>query len=474
MSDYGQFLASKHIRPEYAGFDVEPEQLNKHLFKFQRDIIRWSLKLGRAALFEERGLGKTIQQLAWSEQVCRQRAGNRVLIAAPLVVTDQTVQEGLKIGVELKYVREQSDVGDAEIVITNYERLRNFDLSQFTGIVLDESSILKAYSGVTKRFILEAFKNTRYKLACTATPAPNDTLELGNHAEFLGVMPSNEMIARFFINNTMKAGNYRLKKHAEADFWRWVTSWSVCISHPRDLGDEYDMPGYDLPAMRVLEHLVETADETIERTWREGMLLPDSTPSSTKLHKVKRESLSKRIEAAEAILSGIPADEPVVIWCDTNYEADALMAAFPDAVEVRGSHKLERKEEALRAFTRGEAKRIITKPDIAGMGLNWQHCNRQVFIGPSYSFEQTYQAIGRSHRFGQTRPVDVHMIYSPSEAGVLTSFKHKADEFRTMQRGASEAIRKYSLFREEAALKLNAVTGNMPMIIPSWLYSKGA
>jgi hypothetical protein len=340
--------------------------------------------------------------------------------------------------------------------------------------VLDESSILKAYSGVTKRFILNAFKTTPYKLACTATPAPNDTLEIGNHAEFLGVMPSSEMIARFFINDTMKAGAYRLKGHAEKDFWRWVTSWSLCISHPRDLGDEFDMPGYDLPELRIHEHLVDTDQSTIERTWQEGKLLPDSAPSSTKLHKVKRESLANRIQRAESIMQTLSDNDPAVLWCDTNYEADALLEAFPDAVEVRGSHKLERKEEALRAFTRGDVKRIITKPDIAGMGLNWQHCAVHVFTGVSYSFEQTYQALGRSHRFGQRREVDAHMIYAQSEADVLTTFKRKASDFKIAQAGMNAAIREHGLFRNQSALSLKSSKADKPMHIPSWLYSKGA
>lgn len=470
MSDYQAFLQSKRVAVASAGFDVTPRELNPALFPFQRDVTRWGLQLGKAALFEERGLGKTIQELEWAKQVA-EHTGGRVLILAPLAVAFQAVDEAAKFRYGLKYAQSQTDSEDARIVVSNYERLDQFNPAAFSGIVLDESSILKAYSGKTKRALLEAFAQTPYKLAATATPAPNDHIELGNHAEFLGIMSSHDMLARWFINDTMQAGNYRLKRHAERDFWRWLTSWAVCISKPRDLGDEYDMPGFDLPPLQLHEHLVRTSDAAIARTFAEGRLLPDDSPSSTELHKVKRESLVDRVAEASTILSALSADEYVVLWCDTNYEADALREAFPDAAEVRGSDSQARKGDLLRAFSRGEIRRLITKPDIAGMGLNWQHCARAVYCGVSYSFEKFYQSVGRFWRYGQTRPVDAHLIYAATEGNVLETLKHKQARFAEMQAAMNEAMSENGLFRDGSRLARRTSVGAAPIQIPSWLKS---
>lgn len=471
MRDYLEFLASKRAVVPPVGFDVAPDDFNPKLFPFQRDIARWALRLGKAALFEERGLGKTIQEMEWSMQVQRY-TGGKVLIVAPLAVTFQHLEEATKFGYSLKYCETQSDIGDANIVITNYERLDAFQVDTFQGVVLDESSILKAFNGRTKRAIINACKTVPFKLAASATPAPNDHLELGNHAEFLDIMPSNEMIARWFINNSKKAGDYRLKKHAARDFWRWLTSWAVCISHPRDLGEEYDLPGYDLPPLRLHEHIVAFSQATIERTFESGRLLPDSKPSSTQLHQVKRESIEARLTEAVGIMGGLSADESAILWCDTNDEADALMSAFPDAIEVRGSHTAQRKFTSLKAFTTGEAKRIITKPDIAGMGLNWQHCSNQLFYGLSYSFEKFYQALGRSYRYGQTREVHAHLIISESEMGVLETLKRKQGDFAEMQGEMNRAMREHGLFRDNARRALTSSLGNQTIVLPVWLQER--
>lgn len=450
---YAEFLKSKLTTVKTSGFEIDDSAINPALFLFQRDIVRWALRLGKAALFEECGLGKTAQQLEWARLVAS-HTGGQVLILAPLAVSGQTVREGQKFGIEVRYVQEQADVGDTAITVTNYERLDKFDARHFAGIVLDESSILKAYTGKTKRAILSAFSDTPYKLACTATPAPNDHLELGNHAEFLDVMPSNEMISRWFINDSMQAGNYRLKAHAAADFWRWLTSWAVCISRPGDLGAQYEMPGFDLPDLKLIEHHTGISEATLDRTWADGKLLPDTKPSATTLHKVKRESLDDRVAEAQRIVAEIANDEPVIIWCDTNYEADALKAAFPEAAEVRGNHSISTKEATLRGFSDGEIRMIITKPDIAGFGLNWQHCNQQVFVGVSYSFEKTYQALRRSYRFGQTKPVNAHLIYSEAEGSILTTLQEKQEAFREMQQQMNEAMAEHGLFRDQKRLSL--------------------
>lgn len=453
--DYNTFLHGKIKTGEYSGFDVSPDDINPKLFKFQRDIVLWALKLGKAALFEECGLGKTPQQLEWARLV-HKHTGGKVLILAPLAVAEQTVSEGEKFGIPVKHVREPDEIDGHSIVITNYERMHLFDASQFIGVVLDESSILKAFMGKTKRAILEMFKDTPFKLACTATPAPNDHLELGNHAEFLGVMPSNEMISRWFINDTMEAGSYRLKQHAAKDFWRWLTSWAVCISRPSDLGKEYDIPGFDLPPLNIHEYRLLAAEASIKRSWDEGRLIPDSNPSSTTMHKVKRESLKDRVAKAKEIVDAIPQGEPVIIWCDTDYEADALIEVFPQSAEVRGSLPMVAKEHLLKRFTEGGVNMIITKPDIAGFGLNWQHCAHQVFVGVSFSFEKTYQALRRSYRFGQTKAVQAHIIYAETEGNIIAILSRKQEAFKEMQAEMNEAMHQYGLFRDLKPLTLSS------------------
>lgn len=469
--DYLDFLRQKRKQPIPSGFTVADSDINPLLFPFQRDCVRWACHLGKSALFEERGLGKTIQELEWARQVVSY-TGGKVLILAPLAVAFQHLDEASKFGYELTYCETQADVGDLSVVITNYERLEHFDPSQFAGVVLDESSILKAFMGATKQYIINAFKDTPYKLAASATPAPNDHLELGNHAQFLGVMNSNEMIARWFINDTQKAGEYRLKKHAAKDFWRWVTSWAVCLSHPRDLGEQYDLAGYDLPALHIHEHEIGITDATLERIHNEGRLIPTGRPSSTELNKVKRESLSERVKVARAIVDGLPAGEPVILWCDTNEEADMLMEAFPQAIEVRGSHSHKIKQERLKGFTHGEFSQIITKADIAGMGLNWQHCAYQIFTGLNYSFERFYQALGRSYRYGQTREVHAYLLYSDSESNVLDTLRRKQGDFTEMQQAMNAAMHEHGLFRDTADNRLITSVGTIPIILPDWLCQK--
>lgn len=471
MSDYLDFLASKRVGIQPTGFEVAADTLNPLLFLYQRDCTRWALRLGKAALFQECGLGKTLQEFEWAQQVAR-HTGGKVLILTVLAVAYQMLDEAAKFGYDVRYCKEQADIGDAQIVITNYSRLHKFDAASFAGVVLDESSILKNYTGKTKRALLEAFKDTPYKLAATATPAPNDYLELGNHAEFLDIMPSNEMISRWFANDTMKAGKYDLKKHARADFFRWLTEWGVCLSTPSDLGEQYAMPSFVLPPLHIHEHVLNAAPATIERAWADGLLFPDTNPSATSLHKVKRESLDSRVQAA-AELAGTD-ESPLIIWCDTDYEADALKAAFPNALEVRGSHKDDVKETRLKAFTHNEVQQIISKPEIAGFGLNWQHCARQIFVGVSYSFERTYQALRRSYRFGQANPVHAHMIYAETEGSIMTTIRHKQGLFQDMQGEMNRAMHAHGLFRDDKRRSLTSALGTTPMVLPDWLYSKGA
>lgn len=444
--DYTQFLSTKMVVPKPVGIDVSSENINAKLYRFQRDIVRWALMLGRAAIFADVGLGKTGMQLEWANHVARHTKGC-VLILAPLAVAEQTVAEGRKFGVEVKHIQHPQDIGDAAIVITNYDRVDLFDAGAFTGVVLDESSIIKHY---TKTFfgLTEKFKRVPYRLCCTATPSPNDIVEIGNHSTFLDIMDFHDVLARWFVGEGDVARNARLKGHGVDDFYRWLTSWAVCISKPVDLGDEYDMPGYERIIPEYHEYRIASSQETIERTWAEGKLLPD-TPSATKFMRVKRESTGDRVEQVRQIVAGIPDCDPIIIWCDTDFEADPLKAAFPDAIEIRGSQSSAVKEAGLKAFTSGDKRMIITKPEIAGLGLNWQHCNQMIFSGVSFSFERTYQAIGRIVRYGQMRTPHIHMVYAESEGSVMQRLEDKKRQFAEMQQEMNKAMRKYGLFRIE-------------------------
>lgn len=464
-SKYQRFLENKHIKVKARGFNVSESDINPMLFKFQNAIVRWSLQLGKSAIFAECGLGKTFMELEWAGLVT-QHTGKRVLILNYLAVASQTIREGEKLGIKVIYCADGEEVlhtPDNAIIVTNYDRLKKFDASIFAGVVLDESSILKNFTGKTKQLLDATFADTSYKLCGTATPAPNDYLELGNHANFLDIMPSNEMIMRWFKNDTMEAGNYILKAHGRKDFYRWLTSWAVCISHPRDLGDEYDIPGFDLPPLNLIECSTGFSEETLQKAWADGRLLPDINVSSTKLHGVKRDSLRNRVAKTVEILDNIPNDEPVIMWCDTDYEADALLHAFPESLEVRGSHSQNIKEQRLTAFSDNQKPRIITKPQIAGFGLNWQHCTNQVLM-INYSFERIYQAIRRSYRFGVQKSVNVYLVFSEAEGNVLQTIYDKQAKFKEMQEEMNEAMKTYGLFRESATTDLNT---------PEYQYASG-
>lgn len=448
MTDYQDFLKSKVRKPVARGF--EATDFNDLLHPFQRDIVKWACGLGKAAIFAAVGLGKTFMQLEWASQVV-QHTGGKVLILAPLAVSHQTIREGAKFGYTVEYVTDQDAVDNARasILITNYERVERFDHSQWQGVVLDESSILKNFTGKIKRGILTAFEATPYKLACSATPAPNDQMELGNHSDFLDIMPSNEMLARWFINDTMTAGKYRLKSHGKSDFWRWLTSWAVCITKPSDLGDGYDDDGYVLPPLNIVGHHVGVNQQAIDKAWENGRLFPDIAPSSTELGRVKRMSLDDRVTVCQQIVNEIPEGEAILIWCNLNDEQDALEAVFPTALSVRGSDKPEEKTRKLLAFSAGENPMLITKASIAGFGMNWQHCHEPIFLGLDFSFESFYQAIGRNYRYGQKNQVNAHIIHAETEGNVVQTLYRKQSQFEEMQDEMAQAMRTYGLFRND-------------------------
>lgn len=463
MSDYRTFLRGKRRSIQPVGFDTDAQTVNSKLFDWQRDIVRWAVKRGRAALLEDCGLGKTPQQLAFAE-LCVKRHGGMAIIHCPVGVRQQTKREAEKFGIDVPVVvaNDQSECRPNTIHLVNYEKLHHFKPESFACVVLDESSILKSFTGTTKRALCEAYRESRFRLACTATPAPNDFMELGNHADFLGVMPSNEMLSRWFINDTMKAGGYRLKRHAESDFWEWVASWAVCIEKPSDLG--YSNDGFILPPLGEIEHLVEP-----NLPPPPGLLFDvGGALSATTMHSTKRKTVECRASEAARIVA-TDTRNAWIVWCDTNYEADELVRAIPEALEVRGCDPEESKEEKLAAFSSGAARILITKPTVAGFGMNWQHCHNVVFVGLSYSYEQYYQAVRRTWRFGQTHPVNVHLVSTPQEAAMREAIQSKQSAHSHMKEGMAAAMKAASLEQVRGELKRTEYQPDAAMRLPEWM-----
>lgn len=422
MSEYADFLKTKEIRYDSSGF--EPESDNPKLFQWQSDIVRWALMKGRSAIFADCGLGKTPMQLQWAAEVSRHE-GKPVLICAPLAVAKQTQREGVKFDVPVTVCRKGVDVKPG-VNVTNYEMLEHFDAEVFAGVVLDESSILKDASSSTRKMLTEKFRNTPFKLCCTATPSPNDFMELGTHSDFLGVMNQPEMLATFFCHDGGNTSKWRLKGHAEAKFFEWVASWACCITNPADLG--YDGSDFVLPELEIEEIVTKTKDMAN----REGqfVLFAETALSLNERREARRNSLSDRVEAAAEIANG--TDEQVLVWCDLNAESEALTEAINGAVEVRGSQTPDFKENAMNGFTDGVNRVLVSKPSIAGWGMNWQQCNTMIFVGLSDSFEAYYQAVRRCWRFGQKRPVTVYIIISEAEGCVKQNIERKQADAQRM------------------------------------------
>lgn len=419
---YNQLIAGKVRAVEAAGF--EPMPIHAPLFDWQKLVVKWAVKRGRAALFEDCGLGKTAQQLEWASQVAC-KTGGSVIILCPLAVAEQTVAEGVKFDVHVNHCRQPEDV-KAGVNITNYERIHLFDDVEFAGVVLDESSILKSFDGKMRRFLTERFCSTPYRLCCTATPAPNDFTELGQHAEFLGICSPAQMLATYFINDTFDTGTWRLKGHSVETFWRWVASWAACVSKPSDLG--FSDEGYDLPPVVTEIVTVNVCHKAEEGS---GELFRTVNVSATNLHKEMRRTRDQRVEAAAKIVNG--TDEQFIVWTESNEESNALALAITDAVEVTGSDKPEHKERKLHLFLTGEARVIVTKPSIAGFGLNWQHCRNEIYVGMTHSFERFYQASKRIHRFGQKREVHRYIVQTDTEDGIMATLMRKQEQHDTMR-----------------------------------------
>lgn len=432
MTDaYREFVAGKLLRAPPVGITT-PVDLPSWMFPFQADIVRWALKRGRASIFSDCGTGKTAMELEWARQVAA-HTGGKILILAPLAVAQQTVREGEKFGIPARYARGMSDANQT-ITVANYEMLQHFDPSQFAGIVADESGIIKSKDGKTRTAIIESFKHTPFKLACTATPSPNDYMELGNHSEFLGILSYTEMLATFFVHDGGETQKWRLKGHAERDFWKWLCSWAVMIRSPADLN--YPAGDFVLPPLHMHEHLIKT---DIRDAWKSGSLFAQDALTLNDQRRIRRATIDKRVELAAKMIND--STDPWVVWCELNEEGDALEKAIPDAIQVAGSDPSDVKEKRLIDFSEGRARVIISKVKIAGFGMNWQHCNQMLFMGASHSYEQTYQAIRREWRFGQKRPVNVHVFAADGEGAIVTNWKRKEADAAKMAAAMLEHMR---------------------------------
>lgn len=430
LAEYRAFIASRAPDSARQGFSPAPYQ--NGLKKHQTAALDFALNRGRSAAFLDTGLGKSFIELEFARQ-CAEETGKPSLILTPLAVAGQMVREGQKFGIDARQIREQHEVG-AGIMVANYERLPKLDPKAFGAVILDESSILKSYASRTRAAIMDAFANTPYKLAATATPSPNDHTELGNHAEFLDVMRQQEMLSRWFINDTSTASQeWRLKGHAQADFWGWVASWARCATLPSDLGG--DDAGYILPAIDRHVHTV-AADRMQDVA--QGMLFRIPDMNATSFHKEKKLTLRQRCELAADLADH---DRPVTVWCETNDESALLVELIPDAIEVHGSQTPEEKERRLLGFADGDYRVIVTKPKLAGFGVNWQHCAHAVFASISFSYEQHYQAIRRSQRFGQLHTVRNDVIVSDTEASILSIINEKSAKHDEMKRRMADAMR---------------------------------
>lgn len=452
--EYRDFIAGRGLPTIINGFDHGPisEKAKHH----QSVAINFALNRGKSAMFLDTGLGKSFCELEFARHV-NEYTKKPVLILTPLAVAGQMVREGVKFGIEAKQIKDQSEVSGG-IVVANYERLGKLDPSSFGGVILDESSILKSFAGRTRNLLMDAFSDTPFKLAATATPSPNDHTELGNHAEFLGVMRQQEMLSQWFLNDTATASQeWRLKGHAVEDFWQWVSGWSRCASLPSDLGG--DDAGYILP--EIERHIHKVAADRMQDI-DHGMLFRIPEMSATSFHAEKRLTVNDRCEKAAELASH---DKPVTVWCETNEESTMLAGMIDGAEEVRGDMKPEEKERLLLGFADGDYRVIVTKPKIAGFGVNWQHCAHAVFASISFSYEQHYQAIRRSHRFGQSERVRNDIVIADTEDVIWQAINVKSKKHDEMKKRMSDAMGK-----AQNAGSVRAIYDRpLDLAFPSWI-----
>lgn len=418
VKTYADFINDKKMVPVISGHDVDADNLNANLFDFQRVITKWGVKRGRAAIFADTGLGKTIMQASWADEVVKHTGGD-VLVFAPLCVAHQTVKGVADFDIGINYCRDRDGLKPG-INITNYEMMEKFDMSEFAGVVLDESSIIKHRDGKTRNAMIEQCRPVPYRLSCTATPSPNDFMELGNQAEFLGVMSMAEMLAMYFTHDGGDTQKWVLKGHGKTRFWEWLATWAVCIRSPADLG--FDGSRYVLPKLNIIGHVVES-------TVKDGLFAGIAT-GLLERNQARRESIDERVAKCAEIVNA--SDEQWVVWCHLNDESEMLANAIHDAKDVKGSDSIDKKESLIDAFTDSSLRVLTTKPSIAGFGMNWQHCHNTAFVGLSDSWEQYYQAIRRFYRFGQVKEVNVHVISAESEGAVVENIRRKEEQNKIM------------------------------------------
>jgi len=455
--NYREFLEKKRVTTVSSGFEIDKAQLNPMMFDYERDITWWALKKGKAAVWSACGTGKTFVELEYGNQVYLYTGGD-VLIVAPLAVTSQTVQEGAKFDFTVNPCRTQVDVKPG-LNITNYEMIEHFDPDKFACIILDESSILKSFDGKYRTMLIEMFRNTPYKLSCTATPAPNDYMELGNHAEFTGVMSRTEMLATFFVHDGSDTAKWRLKGHAQEKFWEWIATWAVVLQKPSDLG--YSDDGFELPALHIHEIIVESPKD-------EYSMFPQIAQTLNERREARRNSLENRVaKAAELANSN---NEQWLIWCDLNCESDALKKAINGAVEVRGSDKPDHKINSAMGFSQGDIRALVSKPSMFGFGMNWQNCSNMIFTGLSDSYEQFYQGIRREWRYGQTKEVNVYIVISESEGAVKANIERKEKEAELMISEMVKYTQKILTAEIHGTIKETIeYNPQIEMILPDWL-----
>jgi hypothetical protein len=477
--EYRDFIRTKELEPVNSGFEVDDNWLNPSMFDHQRVSTKWALRRGRAALFLDTGLGKSICLLTWASCVERY-TGAPVIILAPLAVAQQINAEAVKFDIKqcvvavsgddfceakqsgLNIAKTSDDIHNDGVYITNYEKLENFDTSVFSGVVLDESSILKGFYGRVREQITDLFRDTPYKLSTTATPSPNDFMELGTQSEFLGVMTQAEMLSMFFVNDTSETAKWRLKGHGASKFWQWLSTWAIVLRKPSDLG--FDDTGYNLPKLHYHEHIVETATN-------DGDLFVQIAQTLSERAVARRASVYERCKKASDIANSI--DGKCVIWCDRNDESDMLKRTIKNAVEVKGSDKPSHKEWALLGFAGYDVDKLVTKPSIAGFGMNWQSCNHMVFTGLSDSFEKFYQAVRRCWRFGQDKEVHVHIVSSDKEGAVLDNIKRKQNQHNEMSEKMIKLMRDLTLKQIDSTRATKTeYNPEHNMTIPAWLVSE--
>lgn len=462
--NYSDFIARKLAIAVPTGLQDAGDLSGYSLMPHQADLVAWALRRGRAAVFADTGLGKTRIQLAWADRI-HIETGERVLILAPLAVAAQTVAEGAAIGVEVTHCREATDVRDG-INITNYDRLHKFDPSIFGAVVLDESSCIKHHDTKTLARLLEAFRDTRFKLCATATPAPNDWTELGTHAEFLGICTRAEMLAEYFVHDGGETQVWRLKGHAREQFWRWVAGWGAMVRKPSDLG--HDDAAYILPPLTVTEHTV--ASDVVPDN---GMLIAMEAQTLSERRAARKASMASRVAECAALVNA--DDEQWLVWCDLNDESKALTKSIDGAVEVTGSDDPDVKEQRLMDFMAGRIRVLVSKPSICGWGINAQRCARMAFVGVTDSFEAYYQAVRRCWRFGQKREVQVHLFASELEGAVLANLKRKEADAAAMADALSAetvAVVRSEVFGQTR--QTNPYDPRKPMEAPAWLQSEAA